>query len=95
MDGDRAGAGSRAQPGADVLAVQGERRGGATLVSGPVAACEQRPVRHADGRQVERRAEVQRQAGAARMVAAGGVDEHDVGALRQRLDRRLQQRSLA
>jgi hypothetical protein len=50
---------------------------------------QQRPVRDADGRQVERGPEMQRQPCSPRMSAAGGVHEQDVGQDVERPDRGL------
>ena len=52
-------------------------------------------MRDADRGHVEHRAEVHGQAGAARVVAPGGVDEQDVGGFVQGAHRGLEQRPLA
>jgi hypothetical protein len=48
-----------------------------------------------DRRDIQQRAEVEREAGAAWVVAAGGVDEQDVRRSREPAHRRLQQGPLA
>jgi hypothetical protein len=52
-------------------------------------------VVNADGRKLERRAELECEARSARMVAAGRVDQEYVRKLRQRTDGGFQQRALA
>jgi hypothetical protein len=52
-------------------------------------------VRDADRRHVEDRAEVERDAGAARMVPARAVDQEDVRRLAQRADRGFQEGAFA
>ncbi len=79
VDGQRARAAPRAQPSADALAVQNQRRAGAALVLRPLTLRQQRPVGDADRGHVGHRAELQREAGAAGMVARGGVDQQHVG----------------
>ena len=63
--------------------------------AGSPAGREQRPVGEADGRDAEHGAELEREPGTARMVAAGGVDEQHVGKLLEPAHRRLEQRALA
>jgi len=53
------------------------------------AHCQERPVGHADARQIERRTEVEGEAGTAGVVASGGVRDDDLGPPRQRPDGRL------
>ena len=55
-----------------------ERARRPSLAVGPVALGTQRPVRHANGGNFEDGAQVQRKPAAARVVAAGRVDEQDV-----------------
>ena len=78
MDGQWTRARAGSQPVADELALEQERAAGAALVCRPLAFGLERAVGDADGRDVEHRAEVEGQAGAARVVAAGGVDQEDV-----------------
>jgi poly-gamma-glutamate capsule biosynthesis protein CapA/YwtB (metallophosphatase superfamily) len=52
-------------------------------------------VRDAHGGHVQNRAEVEREAGAARVVAASSVDEQEIGSARESPDGRLQQRPFA
>jgi hypothetical protein len=59
---------------ADQLAVDEERAAGAALVRWPLALGNERAMRDADRREVQHRAEVERETGAARMVAAGRID---------------------
>jgi hypothetical protein len=51
-------------------------------------------VRDTDRRHVEDRTQVRGQPGAARVVAAGGIDEKHVGRSREGSDRRFEQRAL-
>jgi hypothetical protein len=48
-------------------------------------------MRNADGRQPEGRPDLQREPGTTRMVAAGGIHQHDVGNDGEPIDRRLQE----
>jgi hypothetical protein len=77
------------------LVVEEERAPGASLVRRPCALGDERAVRHADGRHVQHRTEVQREARPARMVAPGRVDEEHLRRFRERADRGLQQGSFA
>ena len=54
---------------------------------GPVAARDEWTVCHADGRKIEERSEVKSQASAPGMIAAGGIDQQDLGAGRETADR--------
>jgi len=74
MDGERPRARPRSQPIADELAVEQERAAGAALVFQPLTFGLERAVGDADCWYVEHSAEVEREAGAAGMVSAGGVD---------------------
>jgi hypothetical protein len=74
VQGQRARARTGAEPVADQLAVDEERAAGAALVRWPLALGNERAMRDADRREVQHRAEVERETGAARMVAAGRID---------------------
>jgi hypothetical protein len=89
VDGVRASARARAEPVADEVVIQEERAPGATLVGRSLALGHKRAVRDADRRQVQDRAEVQGEAGSARMVKAGPDEQHV--RLPEGADRRLQQ----
>jgi hypothetical protein len=95
VDGERAGALARAQPVADDLAVDLKGTARAAFVRRPLACGDERAVRDADRRDVEDRAEVERDAGAARMVSACAVDQENVRRLAQRADRGFQQGAFA
>jgi hypothetical protein len=56
---------------------------------------QERSIGDADAREIEHGAEVQGESGAARVVAAGCVRDHDLGWLRERANRLLQRRALA
>jgi hypothetical protein len=95
MDRERPRPALRPQPGADDGAVELEPGGRAGLVRRPLTCREQRTVRDPDGRQVANSAQVQREAGATRMVAAGRIDEHDIRTLAERANGGQEQRALA
>jgi endonuclease-8 len=95
VDGERPNAGAGSQPVADELAVEDERASGTAFVRRPLPRSGERAVGDADGGQIEDGAEVDRQAGAARMVATGGVDDQDARPLRQGPNGRFEQRPLA
>jgi hypothetical protein len=79
MHGQRPDPLARPQPVADGLTVKQQGAHRAAFVRGCFALSEQRPVGGADGREVEDRTEVQRQTGSPRVIAAGGIDHHNVG----------------
>ena len=70
-----------------------ERRVRAALLRRQRAVGDERAVRDADRRQAEHVAEVEGEAGAPRMVAAGGVDDQHVRAVGEAVDRVLQRRA--
>jgi len=75
----RPGPGASPQAVCDDLVVQVQLGRGASLGSGLWTVSQQRTIGHANSRHAARRAQVERQAGAARMVAAAGVDDDHVG----------------
>jgi hypothetical protein len=95
VDHERACARPGAQPRRDLAAVEHERRCGTARVAGPASAREQRSVRHPNGGEVQERAEMQREAGATRVVAAGGIYQEDVRSRVECADRGLKTWSLA
>ncbi len=94
---DRQGTGgvSGAQPVAHVVAGEVKWRVGAAKELGPLAFGQQWAVGNADGREVEQRSQVEGQAGASGVVAAGRVDQQNLGPKGQVPDRRLQQRTFS
>jgi hypothetical protein len=78
VDGQRARACAGAQPVADELALEEERAAGAWFVHGPLALGDEWAVRDADRWEVQHRAEVEGEAGAAGVVSGGGVDQEDI-----------------
>lgn len=92
---DRTGAAARAEPGADHLTLEHEWRRRAGFVGRQLARRSEGPVGDADTGQVEHRTEMKREAGATRMVAAGGIDEQDIGCRRKGRDCGGEARSLA
>lgn len=80
VDGQRARAAAGAKPVADDIAAQAKGARLPTSVARPRSLRNEEPVRDADGRQVEQCPEVQREAGTARMVAAGRIHEQHVPA---------------
>ena len=84
MDGQRACASPRPQPVADEFIAEPERTAGAALLGRPLALGDERAVGDADGRELEHRAELEREAcSARRMVAPGRVDQKHVRQLWQ------------
>jgi hypothetical protein len=94
VDGKWTGSGTSTEPVADHCPVQPERRTSARLVIRPGPAGEQRTVRQTHRREVEYESQVKCQAGAPRMVSAGGIDEECVRGLFERTDGRLEGRAL-
>jgi hypothetical protein len=95
MNGERARACPRSQPIADEFAAEPKRTPGTALVGRPLAPGDERAVGDANSREVEDRSELERKAGAARMVAAGRVDENDIRQLWQRTNGGFHERTLA
>jgi len=83
---------SAPDPGGDLLAADSKRRGRPRLVGGPVAGGQQRAVRHAHGRQVERRSEVQRESGPSRVVTPSRIQQQNVRPRRETSYQLLDQR---
>jgi hypothetical protein len=92
VDGHRLVARSGPDPAADHLATQQQRCRGTALIGGPGALGEQRPGGHPDRGQPKNSPQVEGKAGTAGMVAAGGVDEQDLGGERQGAHGLLEQR---
>ena len=78
-----------------MLSLETERTRSACLVRRPLAVGEQQAMGDPNCRQIEDGAEVEGQAGAARMVPARCVDEQDIRLPGKSPHRRLQQRPLA
>jgi hypothetical protein len=78
VDGHWACAGPRPQPVADEFTAEPERTAGAALLGRPLALGDERAVGDADGRELEHRAELEREACSAGMVAPGRVDQKHV-----------------
>jgi hypothetical protein len=95
MDHHRPGARPGPNPAADHLATQQQPSRGSALIGRPGALGEQRPGGHPDRGQPKHGAKVEGKAGAARMVAAGGVDQQDLGGERQGTHGLLEQRPFA
>ena len=89
--GERPRARSRAKPGADPLTVENERGRRARLVRWPRSTRKQRAVSDADGRNVERRAQVEGETCTSRMVSSRGVHEQHFGTCRERPNGKLQE----
>ena len=95
VDGQRACACPRPHPVTDELAAEQKRSASAALVGRPLALGHKGPVRDPDGREVEQGAELEREAGSARMVAASCVDEEYVRHVWQRANSGFQECALA
>jgi len=95
IDRERAPAPAGTEPGADDVFLEQQRRVRGPVLRGPLPVGEQRPVRDADRGHPEHRAEVEREAGAARMVACGRVHEQHVREAGQPPHGGLEQRALA
>ena len=95
MDGHRPGPRPGPDPVADHLATQQQRGRGSALVGGPGALGDQRPGGHPDRGQPKHGPKVEGKAGAAGMVAAGGIDHQHLGGDRQGAHGLLEQRPFA
>jgi hypothetical protein len=91
VDSQRPCASPRPQPVPDELAAEHEWSAGAALIDWPPALRDERTVRYAHGRELKDRPELKRQARSTWMIAAGCIDEQQVGQLRQRADGGLQE----
>jgi len=95
MDCERTRALPCPDPVADELSFEQQRASGTTFVFRPLGFGGEWAVRNAHGREVQHSAEVEGQAGSARVVAAGGVDQEHVRRLRQCAYRGFEQGALA
>jgi hypothetical protein len=95
MDGHRPSALPGPDPVADHLVTQQQRGRSATSVGGPGALDDQWAGGHSDRGQPKHGAKVEGKAGAAGMVAAGGIDHQHLGDDRQGTHGLLEQRAFA
>jgi hypothetical protein len=92
---ERARADPGPQPVTDKLVTKEERCASAALVDRPLTLGQERAVRDADGRELKHRAELEREAGSARMVATGRVGQEHVRRLLQGANGGFQERAFA
>jgi hypothetical protein len=86
---------ARAEQARDLCPLEQERARRPAIGPGLRADCQERPVGHADAREIEHRTEVDGEAGTTGVVASGGVRDDDLGLPGQRPNCRLQQSALA
>lgn len=86
----RPGAARRADPAAHDLVADSQRAGRPARIGRPVAFGHQRPRRDTHGRHRQTGAQVQRESGPPRMVAARGIDDEHLRHFGQAADRGLQ-----
>lgn len=95
VDHQRSSSEPGSHPGRDDLALDRQFGGRPSVDRGFGARCEQWPVRDADRREVEDRAQVERQPRPSRMIASGRVHQEDVRRTREGPDGPLEHRAFA
>jgi hypothetical protein len=95
VHGERTRAGARPQPVADPFALEPKRAYRASLVRRPLTRRGEQAMRDAHRGEVKDGAEMERQAGPARMIPAGRIDEQHIGECTKLSHRGLEQRAFA
>ena len=79
------------QPAADHRVVDSKRAGRTPTITGPLAGGNQGSMGHTDGRQLQFRTKVQRQASSTRMISSGSVQQQHIKITSERADGSLHQ----